>query len=473
MRLYRDETPVALGIAESIADPMVDFPVNLSGLGDGTYSFTATSEDPVGNRSESSSQLLVTIDTTAPDIESLVLDSASDTGNVGDQTTDHDLVRLTGRTEPNAIVSVAGTEIVVVADGSGEFQIDDVPLRFGPNAITVSSADSLGNTNSRSINLFRPRGESEPPQIAVSLAEDTGRYPSDALTQSIELTGAVADASEVTGLFLSAEQASSEQSIESTFPVADVSDALSGTTFRLTTQQIETALGSTLDDGQITFSLQAVDVFQNRSAPTSVTLDLDRTSPDAPALMGLAGDSDFGIDDQDAVTRSTSLSLLLSIDEPSRIDVQVNGVEHANFMLPAGDGRVTVTGLTDGEQQITLTSTDLAGNTSAVSDSLVVTIDTVAPDAMEAQLILPSDGSDCRPGDRRNRIRCCRVAVSRVGFQHADCQDNCGCDRHVHVQSNQTQFGSQSLSCRCIGLGRKHARDRLDRTLRRAGSIGT
>ncbi|WP_372898173.1 Ig-like domain-containing protein, partial [Stieleria sp.] len=390
VRLYRGDQEIALGVAAS----PVDFPLNLTGLGDGTFTFSATAEDPTGNRSPVTGTLTLTVDTTAPQIDSLDLDPASDTGAIGDQTTDLDSVTLVGTTEPGAVVRLTGTGIETTADAGGAFSLSAVPLRFGPNVLTVSSADSLGNTRQRSINLFRPRLESDAPEIAVTLSDDTGLYFNDAVTSQPTLSGAINDASAIAGLFLSVNVVSAANSTTASYGPADVTASLTGATFTLSSADIENAIGQPLDDGDVTFTLQAVDLYDNASARRSVSLVLDTTAPAAPARLTLSPDSDLGREDQDAITSTTKLSFGLHVSEQSTVDVLVDGNPHAQFMLPDGPGEVTLTGLSEGTHQITATITDVAGNVSTQSDPLTVVLDTTAPDSLTSEITLPGAGSD-------------------------------------------------------------------------------
>ncbi|MCA9139121.1 MAG: tandem-95 repeat protein, partial [Planctomycetales bacterium] len=390
VRLFRDGEEVGLGVAQS----PVDFPINLTGLGDGVFTFTATAEDPSGNRSATSSTLEISIDTTAPIISALGLDPASDTGTIGDQTTDNDVVTLIGTTEPGSTVTLLEPMISTTADGAGNFSLTGVPLRFGPNALTISAADSLGNARQRSINLFRPRLESNAPTIALALAEDTGLYFNDAVTSRSSVSGAISDESAIAGLFLSADVVGSQTSTARSFGPVDVTGFLTGTTFALSPSDIMAAIGQPLDDGAVTISVYAVDVYDNTSAPQSVGFTLDTSAPAAPTNLMLAPESDFGRSDNDAITYATKLSLTMGIAEQATVDVFVDGVSHAHFMMPGGSSEVTLTGLDEGTRLITATITDLAGNVSTLSDSLSVLIDTTSPDTLTSEIVLPGLGSD-------------------------------------------------------------------------------
>ncbi|MEL6107772.1 MAG: Ig-like domain-containing protein, partial [Planctomycetota bacterium] len=409
VRIFRGDVFVGLGIAQS----PVDVETNLSGLGDGTYVFTATSEDPVGNQSDPSGELRITIDTTAPLIESITLDPATDSGALGDQTTEDALVNLVGRTEPNALVSVVGAAISTTADASGDFLLTGVPIDFGPNRLIVASADELGNTRERSINLFRPRLESVPPVLAATLTNDTGKYFNDGVTFTGDVNGAIDEASGVARLLLAVTNTSAETSTVYESETVDLVSALSGVTYSLTTADIEAAIGATLDDGAVTYTFTAVDIYDNASVPQTVRFTLDRTAPDGPSAPDLSPESDLGHSNVDNITSATKIDLGFEIAEDSTVEILVDGVVAESFLLPAGENEVTLNGVGEGTRSISTRVTDLAGNVSAVSSPLTIQIDVTPPSGVTAEILEPtvvdsdagsvSGASD--PGTRVSLIR--------------------------------------------------------------------
>src|SRR5262249_37276974 len=137
IRLYRNNVEVGNGIAHS----PVDFAVNLSLLGDGTYTFKATAEDFTGNVSVASPPRTAPIAPTPPAVTGFDLAPASDTGTPGDHTTDLAVVTLVGHTEPNARLQLLGTGLpatTAAADGSFAFTVS---LAYGVNTFTLQATD--------------------------------------------------------------------------------------------------------------------------------------------------------------------------------------------------------------------------------------------------------------------------------------------------------------------------------------------
>ncbi|PNY36630.1 hypothetical protein C2E31_12345 [Rhodopirellula baltica] len=391
LRLYQDGgSEVGLGIASNA----VDFQVDLGSLADGTYKFSATAEDPTGNRSGSSGELSVTIDRTAPSFAQLQLAPASDTGTVGDRTTDLAQVDVVGITEPGAIVRAVDGMLETVADVNGAFELGSLPLGFGTNQIDLTVSDAIGNTHAQSLTLFRPRLESDAPRLALTLTEDLGRYFNDKVTSSMAFAGAVDDASAISHLWMTVTSTSRATQTTQRFDPVDLVSSISGATFSISTAQIEAALGQSVPDGDVTISLVAVDEYENASARQSVTLKLDRTAPIANDVLRLDPQSDLGRDDSDGITRLTNLGINVMLAEPGLLTVFVDGAAWETFDLPIGENSVTVTGLSEGTHQLTASLADLAGNVGSSSATLDVSLDTTVPSQLDAEIQLPGAGVD-------------------------------------------------------------------------------
>ena len=114
------------------------------------------------------------------------------------------------------------------------------------------------------------------------------------------------------------------------------------------------------------------------SAGTVVTIDT--TAPATPTAPILTAASDSGISSSDRITNVTTPTFTGSAEADATITLY-NSTTAVGTATATGAGTYTVTSstLTDGSKTITIKATDVAGNTSASSASVVVTIDTVAP----------------------------------------------------------------------------------------------
>jgi hypothetical protein len=136
----------------------------LETLTDGIYSFTAITRDLAGNVSETSSTLIIEIDTVAPNTPIFDLDPISDSDLEGDQQTTSSVVTLVGQTSASQIVRLVETEVEVISNELGEFQFDNVVLTLGSNHLTTQVTDIAGNSNTHSQIITR-LADNQPPVI--------------------------------------------------------------------------------------------------------------------------------------------------------------------------------------------------------------------------------------------------------------------------------------------------------------------
>ncbi len=112
-------------------------------LADGNYSLETSVTDRAGNTHTLLTPII--IDTRPPSIASLGLATSSDSGVIGDSTTQYGRVTLIGQTEKDAYVSLQGTNDAVRSDNSGQFRIIGKELHEGDNLIAVFAEDVAGN----------------------------------------------------------------------------------------------------------------------------------------------------------------------------------------------------------------------------------------------------------------------------------------------------------------------------------------
>ena len=123
-------------------------------LGQGTISVTAKAFDKAGNQA-SQSGLTLKIDTVAPNLFSIALNSQDDTGITGDNLTKNNVVSLDFKAEQDSTISVdSGSGYGNSVTGSGSLQtITGLNLSPGPNPISIKAVDASGNVTVRTVNL--------------------------------------------------------------------------------------------------------------------------------------------------------------------------------------------------------------------------------------------------------------------------------------------------------------------------------
>ena len=139
-----------------------------------------------------------------------------------------------------------------------------------------------------------------------------------------------------------------------------------------------------LADGVHSFTVTATDDGPNvspHSQALSVTIDTRATA----AAPNLSANSDTGVTNTDNITADFTPTVGGDAEPNAVIKVFANGVDVSTAFVQLGFiWSMTISALTDGVKNITFTQEDLAGNVSAPSPALPVTIDTLAPAAPAA-----------------------------------------------------------------------------------------
>ncbi|MFE1602191.1 Ig-like domain-containing protein [Methylobacterium sp. ID0610] len=335
-------------------------------LTEGTYTFTARAMDAAGNTGTASSQLEVTIDTSlaAP---TLALDLASDTGIAGDDLTAVNAPVIAGSAEAFAVVSLIENGALLgsaSADASGQWQLTLGTLSEGAHTLSARAVDRAGNTSVPSgsltvtIDTTPPTAPSAP---TLAPASDTGTSNSDQITRVAAPT--------FTG---SAEAGSTiDLLVGGSLVGAGTADGAG----------LWTITSSTLGEGTHTVSARARDAAGNTRDGSGLTVTIDLTSPPAPTGLALTAASDTG-DPGDGITRLSTPAIRGLAEAGDRVRLY-EGQTLLGTGTADGQGAWTVSSsvLTGGGHSLTAVAVDPAGNTSAASAELAITLDLVAPAA--------------------------------------------------------------------------------------------
>ncbi len=175
VRLYDTDGTTLLGTAT--ANGAGVWSIVSSTLGEGGHSLTVKQTDPAGNVSSASAALALTIDTEAPEPPGApMLASASDSGTLGDNTTNVDTPTITGTAAANATVKLYDTDGTTLlgtatADGSGNWSIASGALSLGAHTLTAKQTDLAGNTSpageSLALTIESPPEPTTPPATTV------------------------------------------------------------------------------------------------------------------------------------------------------------------------------------------------------------------------------------------------------------------------------------------------------------------
>ena len=209
-------------------------------------------------------------------------------------------------------------------------------------------------------------GSGDPPDIVAALANDTGFDNSDGITADPTIAGSITDASEIA-------------SFRAGFNDTELTDLVDVTpslrpdgSFILARGDLETIAGAPLSDGVQTLHLQTFNGAGDVTDTLALTFSLDTDAPDAPHL-------DLP-NAPDGLTHSTTPILEIQAEPGSQVDLFRDGLAVGTAPVnESGLAAIVPEPLSQGLHHLSATVTDVAGNVSPLSQSLTVTVDTVAP----------------------------------------------------------------------------------------------
>ena len=132
--------------------------------------------------------------------------------------------------------------------------------------------------------------------------------------------------------------------------------------------------------GSSTLQVRVANVYGNSTAYTH-SYTVDTTAPSAPSTPDLASGSDSGASSSDNITAATTPTITGTAESGSTVTLyDTDGTTVLGTTTATGGSWSIPSGtLVQGNHTLTAKATDLAGNVSAASTGLAVTIDTAAP----------------------------------------------------------------------------------------------
>jgi hypothetical protein len=371
----------ATKVGTAVANTSGVWSVNTSTLADGVHHLTAVTTDVAGNVSPASAELVVTIDTTAA-VTTLAVDATSDSGRSNtDGITNDTTPLITGTTEARATVALfEGTKALgtAVADANGLYSITSTALTTGlAHSLTVKATDIAGNVST-----------SAPLAVTIdTTAPSTPAIPD--LTDSSDKGSSITD--NITNFTLPTLAGKAEANA-----IVSLYDAttLVGTGLADASGNWQITLTQPLTDGAHSFNIKATDVAGNVSAQsTSLAVTIDTAAPLTPTGLDLATASDTGLSNVDNVTNIATPNItgkIVAATTATTINLYDGGTLIGTTVVAANATSWSIAKtatLGDGVHHLTATATDVAGNVSAPTAELVLTIDTLAPAAPSAPVL--------------------------------------------------------------------------------------
>ena len=361
-------------LGSATADGTGSWSMTSSALAAGVHHLAARATDLAGNQSTSGS-LAVTIDTLAPTVSVPDLAAASDSGSSNsDNLTNITTPVFVGTSAAGATVQLfEGTTVLgsTTADASGNWSITSSMLTSGTHNIAAHSTDLAGNQSTSG--TLTVTIDTAGPAISVpdlTAASDSGSSNSDQVTNDTTPT-----------LSGTAEAGASVALLDGSTVVGTATANSSGNW---------TITASALANGVHNLTARATDAAGNQTTSAALAVTIDTTNP-AVSTPDLAASSDSGASSSDNVTNVTT-PLLTGTAEAGATVQLLDGSSVLGTVTADGSGNwsITTSVLAGGTHSFAARATDLAGN-QATSATLVVTIDTSAPNVSVPDLTAASD----------------------------------------------------------------------------------
>ena len=307
----------------------------------------------------------------APTISSI----SPDTGTVGDEYTNATVLTITGTAAANSTVKVYdGSTLLgsVVASGSGAWSFGTSTLTEGGHGFTATATDSSGNTSTASTVMNVTVDTVAPVTPTISLQSVDSNIVGDRITNVnvISLTGTAETNSTIKVYDGSTLLGSATANAEGVWNfVADLSD-----------DQIS-APASTATITETAWSSKGSVYLAGTADPNSTVSIFDS------ANGALLGNAITGSDGQWNFVQTVTTARTFAVTQVIPARDSTTGDKSAALSEDQAWG-FTTGPLADGVHNFTAVSTDLAGNVSATSTVLSVTIDTAAPVSPHDCLVL-------------------------------------------------------------------------------------
>lgn len=330
-------------------------------LPDGTHSITVTETDAAGNQSTASAPITFTVDTTPP----------SAPGNL---VVSNDGGTISGIAEAGSTVTVREGDVILgtaVADSQGNFSLTLTPPKLNGEILTADATDAAGNT---SLTSSAAAPDIIPPQtpVIVSVIDDV-----EATTGPVGPNGLTNDR---------APTVNGTGEAGSTITISNGSVIL-GTVVVPSSGLWSFTPPSPLADGTYVLTAKATDAAGNQSGISAAwIINVDGTAPDAPVISLVVDDVPGGVVGplgQNATTNDATPTLSGTAEANATITLRVDGVAIGTTVANGlGEWVFTPSSpIGEGPHALTAVATDAAGNTSGVSNTWTLTIDSVAPAA--------------------------------------------------------------------------------------------
>ncbi len=337
-------------------------------LAEGTYAVTAT--DLAGNESVLSTQTVV-VDTSAP-AAPVIVTLTTDTGSsTTDRITNDTTPLIAGSAAPKSIITLkrngtAVTTVIAGADGVWSFNLSSTVMAAG--TYTVTAMDQAGNESNASAQTVVIDTTAPAIPVITSVTTDTGSSATDFVTSDTTPT--------ITGTAVAGSTITLKRG--TTVITTTTADTNGAWSFNIT---------SALAQG--VYAVTATDPAGNESDTSVADVIIDTAAPTVPTGLALDSATDSGTKG-DNRTNVQAVTVKGTANASATIKL-FDGANQVGTAVADANGAwsMTTTALNEGLRVLSATATDSAGNESAASALLTVTIDLTAP-AAPVSLDLPT-----------------------------------------------------------------------------------
>ncbi len=348
--------------------------VSVSGDADHSLQFSATDLHGAVSATETE---LVRIDTVAPSAPSAPdLTAASDSGSSSsDRITNVTTPTVTGTAEPGSTVSIFDGRALVgsaLTTEAGVYSVVTSTLDAGVHVLRATATDPAGNSSRTSAETdvtIDTAAPVTPPAPVLTAASDSGISSSDQITNV------------TTPTFTGSAEADATITLFNTSTAVGTATASGTGSYDVTS--------STLTDGVKTITITATDVAGNVSANSaSVLVTIDTVAPAKTGTPVLSAASDSGRSSSDKITSVTTPTITGTTTAVTTVYLYTGTTLIGSGYAASTAFSVSSSTLPDASHVITTRAADTAGNLSIISTSITVVVDTIAPPAASAPLLV-------------------------------------------------------------------------------------
>ena len=406
---------IVYGVGTATAGGTYSIPPSIA-LTDGVYSFHVVAIDVAGNVGAASGSFSLTIDTTPPAAPSTpTLLASDDTGTVGDGITTVPQPHLIGTAEANdtlQLLNGSGTVIgTAIVSGTDAYSVTpSSPLAVGTYSLTVRAIDAAGNVGSSSgaFSLQILTAPTAPSAPSLLSTDDSGTK-GDNITNVTQphLTGTGTPGTTV-------------QIITSAGTVLGSGPVESNGAYSVQPS-------SPLGNGTYTIEARTLNAGGGLSGPSAaLTLTILSTPPAAPSTPALLASDDSGAVG-DNITNVTRPHVTGTAAAGVTVQLLDGSGNLFGSVLVGSGGTYSIqptNAFTSGTIQLHTRAVDVAGNVSASSATLSLTIMATPPPAPAAPALLAADDTTTVPN--RTTIRTPQLVGTTIPGDFVDLLSSTG-----------------------------------------------